>query len=781
MNKKAKAFSEHEKDSLAYAIRDISVHDHLCLIYENKEEQFAAIVPFMRIGLERGEKCIYIADENTATEVLEAMRAGGIDVDAALKKGSLVVASKRESYLKKGYFDPDEMIKFLNDSADLAKKEGFKALRGTGEMTWMLGGEPGTERAMEYEAKLNLFLLKNNCSALCQYNKTRFSPDILMNVIRTHPLVVFNGVVCKNFYYVPVEEFLKVKKGSYEEVERLLRNLIDRSHAESLLVESEEKYRRLFEDSFDGAFVTSPQGKILDMNKNGVAIFGYGSKEEMMKLDLARDIYAKAEDRKRILDSVNLKGSAEYEIAVKKKNGEILDTICSLTVMKDSKGAAIVYHGIIRDVTEQKRSARLLQQNQLELARLNRMLMMLGGINQALVHITDEKTLLNETARIIGDIGGYSLMWIGFAEKDTAKTVRPVVWSGLSVDYVQTLHVTWADDEYGIGPTGMAIRTGKTQIIRDILADHELTPWREMAVKYNFRSSITLPLRNNGTVFGALNIYASEADAFLNQEVAILEELAGDLAFGITTLRLRAQTESRMRELDQLKNKFIQIVSHQLRTPLSAIRWNLELLLEQKRGELSLAQLEILRSAYSADIEIVSRIDDLMTALDIEESRLHLDVEKVDITEMIHSVCEERLQASALKRITYEIISPKEPLPILEVDTVKIGNVITRLIDNAIAYTQESGNIVIKYFSKEGRIRFEISDTGMGIPDIEKPHIFERFHRGWNAALMRPDASGLGLFISKSYIEAHNGAIGFTSVEKKGSTFWFELPITDHE
>jgi chemotaxis family two-component system sensor kinase Cph1 len=160
---------------LEEAIGDIGVHDHLCLIYETQQEQFSAAMPFMRIGLERGEKCIYIVDDNTAAAVIDGMKAAGMGVEAAIASDSLTIASKRDAYLKQGYFDPDWMVRFLAQATDEAKAAGFAALRVTGEMTWVLGGDPGTERLMEYEAKLNYFFPHKDALAICQYRRDRFS------------------------------------------------------------------------------------------------------------------------------------------------------------------------------------------------------------------------------------------------------------------------------------------------------------------------------------------------------------------------------------------------------------------------------------------------------------------------------------------------------------------------------------------------------------------------------------------------------------------------------
>ncbi len=239
----------------------------------------------------------------------------------------------------------------------------------------------------------------------------------------------------------------------------------------------------------------------------------------------------------------------------------------------------------------------------------------------------------------------------------------------------------------------------------------------------------------------------------------------------------RKKIERQTHEVDQLKSKFIQIVSHQLRTPLNVIRWNLETLLSRERGQIAPAQEETLRSTYAADIEVISRMNDLLIAMSIEEKQLLLEKDQVDLDELFRSVTDEKIQPCELKRLTCQVHAPKDHLPTVFADGDKIRDVIARLIDNAITYTPEKGNIDVTFGTKDDKIRFEITDSGIGIPTSEQPRIFERFHRGWNASRMKPNASGLGLYISKHYIEAHGGTMGFQSTEKKGSKFWFELPI----
>ena len=169
--------------------------------------------------------------------------------------------------------------------------------------------------------------------------------------------------------------------------------------------------------------------------------------------------------------------------------------------------------------------------------------MMLSDSNQALVHITDETTLMDEICRIAVEVGGYRLAWIGFAEQDEAKTLRPVAHAGYESGYLMSANSTWADSERGRGPDGTAIRTGQPSMARNISVNPAFAPWRAEAILRGYQSVIALPLTREGRTFGALGIYASEVDAFDTKEVEILNELANDLAFGITALRTQAKRD----------------------------------------------------------------------------------------------------------------------------------------------------------------------------------------------------------------------------------------------
>ena len=182
-----------------------------------------------------------------------------------------------------------------------------------------------------------------------------------------------------------------------------------------------------------------------------------------------------------------------------------------------------------------------LNANEDELRHTNRVLRALSQSNHALIEAQTEQDYLQTVCDIIIRDCGHAMVWIGYAEQDQAKRVQPMAWAGFEQSYIESLCVSWADEERGRGPTGTAIRSASPALVRDVLGDPHFTPWREQAIGSGYRSIVSLPLLERGQAFGAMTIYAPKADAFAAGEIRLLEELAGDLAYGITSLRVRAE------------------------------------------------------------------------------------------------------------------------------------------------------------------------------------------------------------------------------------------------
>lgn len=206
-----------------------------------------------------------------------------------------------------------------------------------------------------------------------------------------------------------------------------------------------------------------------------------------------------------------------------------------------------------REVARLRTSMARHEQSETELRRVTRALKALSTCNQVLMRATDIPVFMGEVCRIIVEVGGYRLAWVGFAEKDAVKTVRPVAQHGYEEGYLDTVNITWSTTERGRGPTGKAIRTQKPVIARNVLTDRSFAPWRSEAVKRGYASCIALPLIGGKKVFGSLTVYAAEPDAFDKKEAALLTELANDVAYGIGVMEIRSKHE---KAEDALKQSF---------------------------------------------------------------------------------------------------------------------------------------------------------------------------------------------------------------------------------
>jgi PAS domain S-box-containing protein len=330
-----------------------------------------------------------------------------------------------------------------------------------------------------------------------------------------------------------------------------------RKQVEEALRESEAEYRRIVETANEGICVLDKDGIITFVNHRLTEMLKYHVKEMkdrpftdfMFEEDLA-DHSQKYENRR--------KGIPEnYERRLICKNGQTVWVSVSSVPIFDDEHHFNGSFAMFTDITPHK-------QMETTLYRMNRELRAISNCNQTLLRSDNEQTLLDEICRIIVDEAGYFMAWVGYAEEDADKTVRPIVWAGAETNYLATANITWDNTERGQGPTGTAIRTGETITIQDFTTDGRIAPWRENAIQRGYRSNIALPLKDeNGSTFGALTIYSTEPDAFIPEEKRLLEELAGDLAFGINSIRIRSERKKTEEALMKSEERYRTLIENQ--------------------------------------------------------------------------------------------------------------------------------------------------------------------------------------------------------------------------
>jgi len=267
------------------------------------------------------------------------------------------------------------------------------------------------------------------------------------------------------------------------------------------------------------------------------------------------------------------------------------------------------------------------------------------------------------------------------------------------------------------------------------------------------------------------------------QEISIGERL--DLE--VTTVLLKDEAKdkgvliifhdvTRDKLVERMKTEFVSISAHQLRTPLSAIKWTLRMVLDGDTGKLNDEQQELLEKTYVSNERMISLINDLLNVSRIEEGRFLYKQEPGKLEDVINAVVNSSQELLKMKKIILKM-NLSQDIPLVNIDKEKMELAVQNLLENAAKYTPEGGSIDISLEKHEAEVVFKIKDTGVGIPETEHERIFTKFFRGENVIKMETEGSGLGLYTTRNIIDAHRGKIWFESKEGEGTTFFFSLPF----
>ena len=276
-------------------------------------------------------------------------------------------------------------------------------------------------------------------------------------------------------------------------------------------------------------------------------------------------------------------------------------------------------------------------------------------------------------------------------------------------------------------------------------------------------------------IFSAVVAYAIGTRYVEDPEIVAL------IVLSITTIlfiiaNIIVRSFERLAEASRMKSEFISVVSHQLRSPLSNLRWAIELLMSGKLGKIEKKQTEYFRILKENSARMGELVSDLLIVSRIETATLPLKKKEVSLPELINKLISEFEPFAKASNVEIEF-RPQKDLPKVFADPTQIRLVVENLIDNAIRYIKDKGKVDIRLERRDKNLYFEIRDNGVGIPKEDQKYIFQKFFRSENILRYQTQGSGLGLYITKSIVERSRGKIGFRSEENKGSTFWFTLPI----
>jgi signal transduction histidine kinase/PAS domain-containing protein/ActR/RegA family two-component response regulator len=405
--------------------------------------------------------------------------------------------------------------------------------------------------------------------------------------------------------------------------------------------------------------------------------------------------------------------------------------------------------------------------------RVTRALRLVTDTNITLARSTSKTQLLEDICALICEKGGYLMAWVGYAQQDGAQSVLPMAHAGFDEGYIESVRISWSEtSEFGQGPTGLAIRTGETQVNRDYTNNPAMLPWLQLAQEHGFHSSIALPFRKKSGTQGVLTIYSARADAFSDDEVVLLEELTGNMAHELDALedrRRRYEAES----ASKAKATFLSNMSHEIRTPLNAIVGMAHLI---RRDGLTPRQSDKLDKLEKASQHLLNILNDILDLSKIDADKLALEQAPLRVESIVANVVsmvQQRAQGKSLALVTEVGPLPKN----LEGDVTRLQQALLNYAINAIKFTEVGqvriGAQLVEESADSALLRFEVSDTGIGIEPAVLARLFFDFEQADNSTSRKFGGTGLGLSITRKLARLMGGEAGASSTPGAGSNFWF--------
>ncbi|BAQ61969.1 diguanylate cyclase/phosphodiesterase with PAS/PAC sensor [Geminocystis sp. NIES-3708] len=328
-------------------------------------------------------------------------------------------------------------------------------------------------------------------------------------------------------YLIKELNFLKEEKVLINTMAKFLSRILESQEAKKALKNSLNNYQEIFNSTHEAFFIHDTiTGKIIDVNNSMLEMYGYSNKEEVLGLSIS-DFSLNQQETINYIDQVFKEGSCVCEWLAKKATGEIFWVEVSLKLTEISSKCRILM--VVRDIHERK------QQEQ-KIKYLTRLYATLSQINQSIITHKKPESLFQSICEVASKIGQFPLVWIGIIDVNTHQIV-PFTFAGKTTEYLRNIYITELDEPSGRGPCGVAAREARLVISEDILHDPKMTPWRSQALKYGYKSSAALPIKEGGKVIGVLTLYSEDAGFFTKQEQGLLQEIGDNIAFALDAIQ----------------------------------------------------------------------------------------------------------------------------------------------------------------------------------------------------------------------------------------------------
>jgi signal transduction histidine kinase len=334
---------------------------------------------------------------------------------------------------------------------------------------------------------------------------------------------------------------------------------------------------------------------------------------------------------------------------------------------------------------------------------------------------------------------------------------------------------------------------GDYVIVADRLALHDKI--RRLLVSHKI--AVLLPIVRSDVAIGYLCLGERRSSHYTVRDYKVLEAVSDELGIAIqnalsvqevkelnatlqqrideATKELRA-SNAQLQRLDEAKDEFVSMASHQLRTPLTSVKGYIDMVLEGDAGKISDMQKHLLGEAFTSSERMVHLINDFLNVSRLQTGKFMIDRRQVDLASIVRQEVDGLQTTAGQRQLTLAYDAPSS-FPLLYLDEGKMRQVVMNFIDNAIYYSKENTTITISLKANDDTVELAVKDTGIGVPADEQAQLFTKFYRASNARKQRPDGTGVGLYLAKKVIIAHGGSMVFSSVPDKGSVFGFTLPV----